>query len=51
MKPGDYYHLASVRIIATANMAAMLLCAFLLLPVTTRGRVAVTIYRLKFMNS
>ena len=45
MKPGDYCHLASVRIIAAANMAAMLLCALLLLAVTARGQVAVKMYR------
>jgi hypothetical protein len=45
MKPDDYCHLASARIVAAANMAAMLLCALFLLPVITRGQVAVKMHR------
>ena len=45
MKTGDYCHLASARIIATANMAAMPLRAFLLFSMTKTCRAVIAMYR------
>jgi len=45
MKPGDEYHLASARVFAAANMAAMPLRVFLLLSMTPKYQAAITTYR------
>jgi hypothetical protein len=45
MKPGAEYHLASARVFAVANMAAMPLRMFLLLSMTPKCQAAIATYR------